>query len=116
MTTPLHLRQSERQFQQAVMEYAQARGWMVMHIRPARTGRTRTNKQGEEREVWDTPYEGDPGFPDLVLVRSGRVWLFELKSERGAVTNAQEKWLNAAEGHGAVLRPSDWPQIEEVLK
>ena len=67
----------------------------------------------------------EAGFPDLVLChpRRGQLVFAELKVEhekRGALTTAQEKWLDALEvvhGDVYVWRPSDWlsGRIESVL-
>jgi len=60
----------------------------------------------------------EPGFPDLCMVRDGRVVFAELKSEKGRVTRAQQMWLDALEGTGVevfVWRPSDLDGIARVL-
>ena len=66
------------------------------------------------------PYEGDTGFPDLVLVHriSHRMILVELKREDGRMTRGQWKWIDAAGDWGFVWRPSDWLDgtISDVLK
>jgi len=69
----------------------------------------------------------DPGFPDLVLVRLGRVIFAELKSERGKLTPAQQEWmeeLELAENRSGetvqvrLWRPDDWlsGKVEETLR
>ena len=100
---------SERDFQDNVIELAQTLGWVVHHDRPARQG-----------EGWVTPIQGDPGFPDLVLAKGGRVIFAELKSEKGKVTDDQEAWLlelpnGYPESNVFVWRPSDLEQIQKVL-
>ena len=101
---------SERDFQDNVIELAQTLGWVVHHDRPARQG-----------EGWVTPIQGNPGFPDLVLAKGGRVIFAELKSEKGKVTDNQEAWLTAiqpdplVEPTAFVWRPSDLEQIQKVL-
>lgn len=74
---------TESEFQANVIDLAHMLGWRVTHFRPAKT------KHG-----WRTPLAGDPGFPDLVLARGGRVIFAELKSERGRLTADQEAWLD----------------------
>lgn len=37
----------------------------------------------------------EPGFPDLVLIKSGRMLVRELKREGGRTTAAQDAWLTA---------------------
>lgn len=101
--------ETEVQFQQAVIEAAQLHGWTVAHFRPART------QQG-----WRTPVQADgKGFPDLVLVATGRVVFAELKSDRGRLTDDQKIWWERLRTAGAevyVWRPRDWPHIEKTLR
>ena len=61
------------------------------------------------------------GFPDLVLVSAARkrvIWA-ELKTEKGKVSEKQQRWLDelrAAGQEAYVWRPSDWPEVQEVLR
>ena len=118
-------KQTEKQFQAAVVKLAKLRGWLCYHTYDSR--------------------RSSPGFPDLVLVREGAVLFCELKSENGKVSEHQQVWLDALRkaaelieaparfhalrqwdgvseikidvGVGVCLwRPSDWPTIEKVLK
>lgn len=100
--TPTRL--SEADFQQRVIDYAQLKGWRVVHHRPARQGMR-----------WVTAVTGDAGAPDLVLARAGRVLLVELKSATGRFRPGQAEWIAAAGAHGRVWRPADWPMIMEEL-
>jgi hypothetical protein len=75
---------------------AKLHNWRVVHIRAARVG---------TRHM--TPYEGDPGLPDLILAKGGVVRLVELKSERGAFRPGQREWLDEAGEFGHLWRPSD---------
>lgn len=108
---PDRLPMSEGQLQSAVIEMARLLRWRVHHDRPAR------RSDGS----WSTPVQGDPGFPDLLLVRRGTVLAVELKSERGRLTTEQERWLAELGGAGvlvAVWRPEDLRsgRIERVLR
>lgn len=96
---------TEADLQQRVLDYARLRGWRCAHIRPART-----------TAGWRTPYQGDPGLPDLVLARGGVVVLAELKTARGRTTVEQDAWLAAAGGHGRLWRPDSWVTIMEELR
>lgn len=93
-------RETEAQFQAAVIELAQRCGWMCYHV-------------PDSRRVTS------PGFPDLVLVRDGHLIFAELKSERGKLHQDQLAWLLALtvcrEPDVYLWKPSDWPQIEHVL-
>ncbi len=104
---------SEAQFTDSVVAHARAHGWLVMHIRPARTGRKYRGKDGKERETWNTPYQGDAGFMDLFLAHplSGKVQAWELKMPGNKPTKAQQAWLDAMEAAGIpaeVLYPKDY--------
>lgn len=106
-------RQTEAQFQRAVVEYAELNQWLVYHTYDSR--------------------RSNPGFPDLVLVRDGKLIFAELKSERGRLSQDQERWLRALRRvelalavlarfvvpdrgvHVRLWRPSCWPEIEREL-
>lgn len=93
------LPQTEKQFMEAVIEYARRLNWLVYH--------THTSKYSEA------------GYPDLTLVRGDRLVFAELKTERGRVSVAQERWLDAlrrATTEVWLWRPRDWPEIEDVLR
>lgn len=99
----------ERDFQKAVVELAQLAGWRVAHFRPAKTSKG-----------WRTPVAADgAGFPDLILVREGRLVVAELKSGTGRVSEEQQGWLDAFETVPStevfVWRPDDWDQVVRVL-
>lgn len=95
--------QTEKQFQAAVVEYAEPMGWRTFHPFDSR--------------------RSNPGFPDLTMVRRERLIFAELKRHTGRVSSAQSAWLMALarvdpaadriEVH--LWRPSDWPEIEGVL-
>lgn len=61
------------------------------------------------------------GFPDLVLVRDGRLIFAELKTEAktSKATQEQDEWLAALRDVAGVevylWRPSDWSDVVEVL-
>jgi hypothetical protein len=100
----------ERDFQRAVVELARLCGWRVFHARPALTRRGR----------WLTPIQGDAGFPDLVLVRAGRVIFAELKRVGGKLTAEQQAWLDALHACAGVecylWTPADWEAIVYILR
>jgi hypothetical protein len=108
---------SEAELQQAVIELARLLGWRVAHFRPALT-----------LHGYRTPVEADgAGFPDLVLVRDGRLIFAELKSRGRRLGVAQTIWadrlaLVAAASAGAVAfvvwNPDDWAEglIELALR
>ena len=70
---------------------------------------------------------GHEGFPDYVAVKEGRLLIFELKSERGKLSEAQAEWQSELMGVAFPIlawvkpiiittwRPSDWDEIVETL-
>lgn len=91
---------SEKAFQANVVKLATWTGWRSYHTHDSR--------------------RSNPGFPDLVLVRDGRLLFVELKSERGTLNPAQRVWLaelRRCPGVEAyVWRPSAWSEIEATLR
>lgn len=91
---------SERDWQQRVVDLAHLRGWKHFHAYSSR--------------------RSTAGWPDLAMVRTGRLVLAELKTERGQVSAEQRQWLDllgtvaGAEVH--LWRPSDWPTVQQVLR
>lgn len=102
--------QTERAWTAQVVTAAHLHGWLVAHFRPA------LRKDGS----WMTPLQADgAGYPDLTLVRGGRLIFAELKAEQGRLAPLQRRWLTALEETRMecyVWRPSDWAAVVEVLK
>jgi hypothetical protein len=100
---------SENDLSAFVNDYSRLQRWRRVHFRPAKVG-----------ERWVTALEGDVGWPDWALVRSGRFVVAELKSEKGRLGPGQSEWLQAlgeVPGVEAYLwRPSDIPEIRRVLR
>lgn len=110
--------ESERAFQDKVIQLAHYCHWKVAHIRPAMTGRTYIGKDGRERHVWITPVQADgKGLLDLILVRDRVLWR-EIKV-KAKVTPEQQAWLDwlrAAGQDADVWRPEDWGRILSELE
>jgi hypothetical protein len=102
---------SEKEWQQTVIDAAQAFGWRVAHFRTSRTG-----SGGHATAV----QADGAGYPDLTMVRGSRLLFVELKGEKGRVAQAQAEWLyalsQAVPGCVTVWRPSDWPEVERTLR
>jgi hypothetical protein len=91
---------TEKAWLAQVRTLAQTHGWMTYH--PMRS-------QGAE-----------PGWVDLVFLRGPTLVCAELKTDRGRLTPAQQRWLD---GLGKVekvqvhlWRPGDLDQVMEVLR
>lgn len=93
---------TEKQFTAKVREFAELNGWFVYHTQDSR--------------------KSVLGFPDLILIRGPKLYAVELKVRKGKLTPEQTAWLAAFAGvsganvKSCVWRPSDWPEIEEVLR
>ena len=92
-----------------VIELAIRRGWLCLHLRPARTA-----------HGWRTAVAGHGvGWPDLFLVKGARAIAAELKVGKRKATPQQLAWLAALEAAGITTylwtAPQSWPEIERVL-
>ena len=98
---------TENQLLEAVRGYAKLTGWLTYHTHDSR--------------------RSEPGFPDLVMVRGGRLIFAELKREGGNPTPEQRIWLAELGDVGRyslgnvrcyLWKPSDWlnGDIEAVLR
>lgn len=101
---------SEQQLQDALIEAARLLGYLVVHFRPARTGRG-----------WSTPLQGDVGFPDTVLAGHGRVIYVECKTAAGRLEVDQILWaaeLSRAGCEVYLIRPAHWVSglVERMLR
>lgn len=89
--------ESEKQFQATVIELAKIYGWRAYYTHDSR--------------------RSPAGFPDLFLIRNGRIEVIECKSNTGKLTSEQKVWLDAlsrAGIHCQVWRPQS-PK-EELIK
>lgn len=89
---------AEADLKRLVLKAARSYGWIVYHVpnRPA------TNS--------------GVGYPDLTLARDGEVQWFELKTNTGGLTAAQDYWLRCLP-RAHVIRPRDWfsGRVSELL-
>lgn len=90
----------EEAFRQQVRGIARMFGWMMYHTYDSR--------------------RSDPGYPDETMAhpQRKRVIFVEFKNEKGKVTDAQWKWLDALARAGqevAVWRPQHMERIVQVL-
>lgn len=74
---------SEKDFSRQVEDLLNLFSWRWCHFRPART-----------EHGWRTALSGYKGFPDYIAVKSSRLLIFELKSEKGKVSPTQQEWLD----------------------
>jgi len=92
-------RLTEAQWQRRVIDLAGWCGWLAYHPFDSR--------------------RSTAGWPDLALVRDGRLVLAELKSEAGRVSPEQRTWLAELSSVAGVetylWRPSDWPKVQKTL-
>jgi hypothetical protein len=89
---------AEKDFQRDVERFARRNGWKVYHTRDSR--------------------KSEPGFPDIVMIRSPRLIVAELKTDTGQPTEEQLEWLEAFRAAGVpafLWRPSDWSALAQTL-
>ena len=101
---------TERQWLKVVEDLARARGWRVFHP-PDNQPVLRGQKLVVQRI--------GAGFPDLTLVRMGRLMFAELKREQGVVSDEQEQWLTELRHAGCeayVWRPSQLTYVRALLQ
>ena len=129
------LEQTEAQFQESVVQYATLMGWKLSHdtatntpIVCSRCARLNRVDHQNRRIRYACPtcerpspnIRNKPGWPDWWLVRAPRVVVAELKADYGAVSDEQRDWLLLLEQcpgiETYIWRPSDWREIEEVLR
>lgn len=95
-----HMKLNEKQFLQALRDLARLLGWMEYHTYDSR--------------------RSTAGFPDLVLVRNGRIIFAELKVNRNRPTPAQQAWMEALRSCPQVevylWTPQDWDGIVATLR
>jgi len=102
---------TEAQWQRQVTQLAELFGWTWAHFRPAMTSKG-----------WRTPVSGPmgAGFPDLVLVRGGRLIFAELKRQAAVLSIDQQRVVTALsqvdEISAYVWRPADLDAIVEILR
>ncbi len=109
MSEPIASVMTEEDLLRAVLQLAKMNGWRTAHFRTAQiAGR------------YQTPVQGDgKGWPDLTLVKAGRIIFAELKSAAGRLEPEQEIWLEMlrevpdAEVH--IWRPANLRAIAETL-
>lgn len=65
---------TEREMQDGIRMAALSAGWAFYHTHDSR--------------------RSDPGFPDCIIVRDGRILALELKAQRGRVRPRQRWWLD----------------------
>jgi hypothetical protein len=107
---------TEASWQQCVIEIALRHGWRLHCVPDALYRRSfAVSHYGAS--------QGHKGWPDLVLCKSGRLIVAELKSQTGRVRPEQQVWLDDLAACGVevkIWRPSDYDEIvatltEEVL-
>lgn len=103
--TELPPKMSEAAFQELIIRVAKAHGWQVAHFLPA------VNSRGR----WLTHQLGHVGFPDLVLARTGRVLMVELKRQGGRMTAGQKQWGRHLGDLFRLWQPADWSHIHQEL-
>jgi hypothetical protein len=98
-TAYIDKKMTEKEFGRQIEELARLSGWTYYH-------------------TWNSQHS-QAGWPDYVLMKPPRIIYAELKTEKGKLTRAQENMLlmlNQCKQTAYLWRPSDWNDIEEVLR
>jgi hypothetical protein len=98
----------ERAFQNKVEDLAREAGWKVQHSYRGKAG-----KGG----AWRT--NAAVGFPDLLLLKAGRLVVLELKMPGNEPTDEQNEWLalfqTVAGCEAYAVWPAHWEHIVDLL-
>jgi hypothetical protein len=107
------LTQTERQFQDEVIDYAHLMGYKVAHFRTVRVQRA------DGSCYYCTPAVADgEGWVDLVICKPPKIFFVELKVGRNKPTEAQLMWHDLLERCGldvGVLYPEHWEEFRGNL-
>ena len=80
---------TEAECQRTIIDAARLAGWRVHAERTSRTA----------SGGYATAIQGDPGFPDLVLVKGRHLLFVELKRDKtGRIGPGQQDWIDALGG------------------
>ena len=103
----------EADFQKTLIQMAQYKGWKIYH------SPKRQMKRNDGSTYYATAITADgKGYPDLTMVRKGRLIFSELKTDSGRTSPEQDSWLEEL-GKCAecfVWRPKMWAEIERTLE
>lgn len=80
----MSVRAHELDCERSILEAAELAGWRRHGERPA-----------QSKKGWRTPIKGEPGWPDLVLVKGRWMLAVELKRKPNAPDDDQLAWLAA---------------------
>jgi hypothetical protein len=95
---------SEDEFTDQVIALFQLYRWKVVHFDRAR------KKDGS----WRTPLRGDPGSPDNLAAKHGRVIHAELKVGKNKPTVFQKSWLRNLGQNAYLWYPENWNEIVQI--
>ena len=90
---------TEAELKAIVVDMAHAFGWLVFSLPMIKNMR---------------PVKDAIGYPDLTLAKDKRVLFVELKTETGALSREQMRWMRELPGY-YVVRPHDVQQWGDVL-
>lgn len=104
--------ESERQFQDRIIQVAQLYGWKLIYHPPDNVPVTARSGARYVQNI-------KAGWPDLVLCRPPEILFWEIKTEKGKVKPEQEQWIDALHRCGLevrIIRPSDFAWVQERLR
>ncbi len=96
---------SEAACQATIVAAAKRLGWLVHAEPPSR----------RPSGAYSTLTQGHNGWPDLVLIKNGRLLVIELKRRGNHTTVEQDVWLEAFRQCGVVARVVYVPEGQQAL-
>ncbi len=86
----------EREFAAEAIEALRAAGWYCRQVE-------------NQKRI-------EPGFPDWVCIRRGRVVFLEFKAQRGTQRKAQVEFMNEVRAHGGEYRVARaWADVADMI-
>jgi len=94
----------ESLIQKEIIEYLKANNWLVY----------KNVSQGQRIQGHGRVMSTCKGIPDLSIIKDGRLIYIEVKTEKGKLSEHQEKWIANAEKYG--VKTIVACSVEEVIK
>jgi len=105
----------EAKIQDQIISFLRAQGWLVIRVNSSlvapEAGATRRMASYVAHSVFG---KHTAGHPDLVAYRGAKALFFEVKTEKGRMSERQEKFREAMEHHGVAYHLAR--SVEDVRK
>jgi hypothetical protein len=105
-------RTPEKDFQDTVLQWARMLNWKCFYLPDWMYRIAMASMKRARRGDRDWP---DPGFPDLILLKPGRLIVAELKSPKGRVSPDQKEWHTLLASVGITVHVWKPDDIDEII-